>query len=616
MSFLDNTGLAYFYNKLKEKFIRSVTAGSDVLRPDASGNVTITNVATASNLTSPDAQTSYGTFIYRTSGGSASLSSGDAQLMYVDGNIDIVGRVAENFDITATNGIVMSYDAATWKNTIDTSGTYYFRYARPSSSVATQSWSTAGTWTSDGVGQVILASYGLSASGVTDPSISVSVSGSGVSSATVVPSTFATAAESSGVYEFTYAAAENSWQRESTNVLLADFGIAATGTPNDGDIISVNFVEGTPNSVVTVVYTAAEQGTINVATPTGFSATGFNQFDKDTMFIENATFASGAIASGANYVAYCRAKGGVDNGYVAYSEGEYILGIGWCATLPAIGTSVVTTDAAVSSSLASIPFAQDGYVVIEVTNMDDLCVHPKWSGSADTDYAAYVAPSTITFPQEDVEGVDLPLKTYGMPRIGAVVDTLDLDAGTYVQRIGRLAYTPANMSTVMGYGTAYDYDDNWIYYVLPQQVTYSVNVAPDYIVNDWGTEEFLGTTVPVSMQTLYSQNLRDKLRTDVLTISTQTPALTATQKNRVAANLGQAVHLTATLNAASVTVTDDQILETMRVVNATFGTPSALTSDVAWATANGSVTFTQTLASGSTTTIDCDLIVMNTIDAT
>lgn len=92
--------------------------------------------------------------------------------------------------------------------------------------------------------------------------------------------------------------------------------------------------------------------------------------------------------------------------------------------------------------------------------------------------------------------------------------------------------------------------------------------------------------------------------------------MTVTQKNRVAANLGQAVHLTATLNAASVTVEDDQILETMRVVNATFGTPSALTSDVAWTTANGSVTFTQTLASGSTTTIDCDLIVMNTIDAT
>ena len=76
------------------------------------------------------------------------------------------------------------------------------------------------------------------------------------------------------------------------------------------------------------------------------------------------------------------------------------------------------------------------------------------------------------------------------------------------------------------------------------------------------------------------------------------------------------MHLTATLNAASVTVQSDQILESMRVVNATFGTPSALTSDVTWTTANGSVTFAQTLASGSSTTIDCDLVVMNTIVAT
>jgi len=51
--------------------------------------VNITTVATAENLVSPDAQTSYDTYIYRTSGGSASLSSGEAELMYIDGNIDI-----------------------------------------------------------------------------------------------------------------------------------------------------------------------------------------------------------------------------------------------------------------------------------------------------------------------------------------------------------------------------------------------------------------------------------------------------------------------------------------------------------------------------------------------
>ena len=74
MSFLDNNGLSYFYQKLKGIFVRSVNSKT----PDAVGNIDITNVATADNLTSPDAQGSYDYFVYRTSGGSASLSSGEA----------------------------------------------------------------------------------------------------------------------------------------------------------------------------------------------------------------------------------------------------------------------------------------------------------------------------------------------------------------------------------------------------------------------------------------------------------------------------------------------------------------------------------------------------------
>jgi hypothetical protein len=54
MSFLDSSGLSYFYSKLKEKFVRSITTGKEILTPDTSGNVTITNVPTADNLTSPD----------------------------------------------------------------------------------------------------------------------------------------------------------------------------------------------------------------------------------------------------------------------------------------------------------------------------------------------------------------------------------------------------------------------------------------------------------------------------------------------------------------------------------------------------------------------------------
>ena len=101
-------------------------------------------------------------------------------------------------------------------------------------------------------------------SGVVDPSISTSVSGTGVSGATVVPSTFGGQVDSDGTYEFTYSTTANSWQYLSEDVSLETYGIAVTGTPNDGDIVTINFVVGTPDSVVTVVYTAAERGTIYV----------------------------------------------------------------------------------------------------------------------------------------------------------------------------------------------------------------------------------------------------------------------------------------------------------------------------------------------------------------
>jgi len=96
--------------------------------------------------------------------------------------------------------------------------------------------------------------------------------------------------------------------------------------------------------------------------------------------------------SGTN-VCYCRAKGGVTNGYVAYSSGGYIVDIGWCADVPALGSDVVSTGASVTNELASIPFDDDGYVIVVANSMTDLCIHPKWSGAADNDYAAYVEPS-------------------------------------------------------------------------------------------------------------------------------------------------------------------------------------------------------------------------------
>ena len=256
-----------------------------------------------------------------------------------------MGRVSENFVITTTNDINLSYSANIWRSQISEDGTYVFTYTKPTSSTSAMSWTASGTWTYES-SQVSLASFGLYPANIVNPSISIAVSGSGsgVTAATVVPSTFFGQINTDGITDFWYSSEDVSWMLDSTSVSLSTYGIAITGSPLEGDVISVTSIFGTPNSTITIDYTAPQQGTINVATPATFSATGFNQFDKNSMVLTNASFNNGIIVQNTGtYACYCRAKGGVDNGYVAYSESGKILDIAWCATVPTVGASIVTT---------------------------------------------------------------------------------------------------------------------------------------------------------------------------------------------------------------------------------------------------------------------------------
>lgn len=511
MNFLDSTGLEYFYGKLKEKFIRSVNSYT----PDANGNVTITNVATADNLASPDGQTIYDTFIYRTSGGRASISNGEAQLIYIDGNVDIVGRVQESLAIDVENNIQATCDITTWRNQIDETGTYNFTYIRPSSGQGTSSWNPGiGTWRyNDSI--VSLSTFGIECFNIIAPSIIISTTGANIRNLQVIPNSWIGTFETDGTYVFVYNG--ESWILEGESISLVGLGISMSGTVEEGDEIIVNYQSGTPNSILTVSYIAPEQGTILVSKPTAFESTGFNQFDKDSMYIQDASIVNGKIASNSGtYIAYCHAKGGVDNGYVAYSANAYIRNIGWCANLPTIDESVVTTGGSSSGTLASIPFNEDGYVVVVVTNISDLCIHPKWSGIEDTKYEDYVAPDVITLPTTSIDSQALPLNSYGMPAVGNVADRLNLDAGFYIQNIGQYDYSDSNLEYVQGLGVDYDYDATNIFYVLNDPIIYSVDVDSIYNVNDFGTEEFLNTLVAVKAYMLYGQNLRDKLRIGVV----------------------------------------------------------------------------------------------------
>ena len=78
-----------------------------------------------------------------------------------------------------------------------------------------------------------------------------------------------------------------------------------------------------------------------------------------------------------------------------------------------------------------------------------------------------------------------------------------------------------------------------------------------------------------------------------------------------AADVGAAavpLHLQATATSLPLTLSNSAITATMRVIECTFGTPSAISSDVTWTTADGSIVLSGTM-SGSTTV---DLVLIET----
>lgn len=533
MSFLDKNGLTYFYSKIKEKFIRSVNSQT----PDSNGNVLISNVATADNLTSPDAKphNSKG-FIYRTSGGTEDLASGEAELIYIDGASEHTGYIPESHTPSSTNGIQIEINKNDWP--FKESGEYTFIYYPPTGSQAVPSWTPASvSWEFNGQPvDNISTSYGINVLNLVMPRIVITNDNNNLT-ITVVPDTWINKGLESSTYYLSYQ--EAGWSLNDEQIILNDYGINIVGTPTVGNTIIIEYVQGTLYGSLTITYQIEVLGTIEVAKPTQFVATGFNQFDKDSMVIENATIQDNQIVENSGtYLCYCREPGNIENGFVAYSKGGHIESIGWCEDSPEIGMNVITDNVTYDNLLSVIEFENDGYIVVVVDTPDDLCIHPQHSKGYNNIYEEYTAPSIITFPTQDVEGNPLPLADYGMPAVHGTADRLNLDLGTYIQRIGRITNNPEGWNFIINnkLRDQEEHDSGYIYYILPTPVVYQVTANPLYIISDMGTEEFIGATIPIPCQLLYGQNLRDKLRNDVLTISSQD--LTDNQKNSVWNNIG------------------------------------------------------------------------------
>lgn len=101
-----------------------------------------------------------------------------------------------------------------------------------------------------------------------DPSATATVSGTGITAATVTAATFAQQVPGSGTYVFGYDG--TNWQYNTQNVSLNTYGISVTGTPAEGDSISVAFTdsESSVSSLETYEY---NQNGYNINTYTDIS---------------------------------------------------------------------------------------------------------------------------------------------------------------------------------------------------------------------------------------------------------------------------------------------------------------------------------------------------------
>lgn len=132
---LKSDGIKYLLGKLKTVFLQIKDAVKSVNGelPDENGNIEIDEVPYAGNLTSDSTQTSRGTFIQRSSGGTASIDSGDAWLMSLRGNYTHEGYSPEVLtpvvNSTAENPIEISLNRNTFVAYVEESGTITLTYS-------------------------------------------------------------------------------------------------------------------------------------------------------------------------------------------------------------------------------------------------------------------------------------------------------------------------------------------------------------------------------------------------------------------------------------------------------------------------------------------------------
>lgn len=313
-------------------------------------------------------------------------------------------------------------------------------------------------------------------------SLQMTVNGSNIS-AEIDRDTFVEAVTASGTITLNYTSA---WSSDPAN-----YGITVNGTPANGDSI-------------VVVYVKENRGTITTANPTSFISTGWNLY--------NHTAGYARVTNYSEEYGFM-----IDGTYTALEFAETISGTRQTIT-PVNGFFTVPAD---------------GYVFVTGGNGTDTAIWMTWSDWTEEANGGVFQAYTQT--AVDLSGLMVSFPD-GLMRIGNVYDEINLNTQRAYSRIQKVEYTEENLADIVALGVPYDVDTYYIYYVRQNPVTLTISLSGEYTVSDHGIEFFNGTAVPVVASSLYGQDLKGKLRRDVLTISAQ--ELTSAQQAQVQNNIG------------------------------------------------------------------------------
>ena len=300
--------------------------------------------------------------------------------------------------------------------------------------------------------------------------------------------TFVGVVTSSQTLTFTYT---TGWSSDP-----ATYGITVDGEPASGDQFTVTYVK-------------EDRGTITAATPAMFISTGWNLFNYSTGYARVTDYSQDygfMIAGTYSTIKFAETMSG---------EKVTITPVNGFFTLPAGAT--------------------DGYIFITGGNTTDTMLWMTWSDWGEEPNGGVFEPYSQT--SIDLTGVMVSFP-YGLMKVSTYADEINLNTQKAYSRIERLAYTEENLEDVIAIGLPYDTDENYIFAVRQNPVVYDIEVSGNYTASDHGEEYFTGTSVPVEATSFYGNDLKSKLRRNVLTISQQD--LTDAQKAQVLQNIGAA----------------------------------------------------------------------------